>query len=633
MDKLEKKLIKSDDVKWLSEVKLDTLHRFKLYLDDKYYNTGDSIVPDWKYDILKDFLISKDGSYIPPIGAKLRESDIKVKAPYWLSGADKITPEEQKELDRWLKNNKASAYICSDKLDGVSCLLVHKNGKTKLYKRGGSSDGLSADVTYLLPYLKSIPKNLPDIAVRGELIMKRSVFKKKHSSTYRNPRNMVSGLTGAKTARDGLKDIDFVVYELVDHGTVPKPSKNLKELEKLGFLVVHYEVTNVIDIDVLSEMYLRFKKESLYDLDGVIVQPDIPYERNTSGQPDYMFAFKMRVDGDIHTTKVKSVEWTESKWGRFKPVVIVEPVDVGDVTISRASGYNAKYIEEEQIGPGTVLRITRSKDVIPKIIEIIKPTKAQFPDRPYKWDKNHVDIISTHKGVSSTACVKLLAGFFSKLGIKHVSEATVKKMYDDGLNNLFKILSANKARLAKIPTFGERLAERTYDNIHNRLQNVKLATVLGSSGVFGASIGRRKIEQLLRYYPDILDDYKRISEKELERKILKVEGYSDITAKQIIKNVRYADRFKEKIKPFVSFSEEKRVGDSLLGKKFVFSGFRSAELEDEISQRGGQTTSSVSKNTTAVIAETKTATGKVKKAIDLGIGIYTREEFKDKYLK
>ena len=117
-------------------------------------------------------------------------------------------------------------YIIEDKLDGVSCLMTSRDGVIKLYTRG---DGIvGADISYLADYFITIPKNLSeDISVRGELIMNKKLFDKKYSKKYSNPRNLVAGMTGAKTIKKGIRDIQFIAYEMIDDVT-QNQSKKLK---------------------------------------------------------------------------------------------------------------------------------------------------------------------------------------------------------------------------------------------------------------------------------------------------------------------------------------------------------------------------------------------------------------------
>jgi len=656
---------------------LDILHSIKLYSDDLYYNTGESSgFQDFQYDMLKDILEKRDPDYVVPIGAKIRQSENRAKLPYWLGSMDKkvarspksIFWKEQEELlkdeydadilyqiieeswnnlnddeikiyeeiaekdlekdiNNWTKKNKSDEYILQYKLDGVSCLLIMNKGKIKLYTRG---DGIvGADISYLAQYFDSIPKNNNlTIAVRGELIMKEQVFEEKHSGEHSNPRNLVAGRIGGKTIRKGIKDIDFVAYEIVGKGTMKSPSEQLDELSGYGFHVVYSEIVDKFSVKSLTNTFKRFREESSYEIDGIIIQPNKPYVRNKTGNPSYAFAFKLKPDASV--VEVLYVEWNVSKWGVFKPRVRFTSIRLLGAEISYATGHNAKYILENKIGPGAKIKVIRSGDVIPYIDAVVQGTKAQMPEDDYTWNTTGIDIYATEH--NPIMCIKLIAGFFDKLGIKHVSEATVKKMYEGGIDTLLKIISAKKEDFMKLPRIEKRSAERIYTNIREGLQNISIPVVLGSSGIFGIGMGRKRMISLMDEIPDLLELSEKISSEELKEKILNVEGFSEILANKIVSNISWGILFIKALGEYATFKKKEIKNTDMKGMTFVFSGFRDASLEEQITQRGGKVSGSVSGKTSGVIANDKNSTtGKPKKALEKGVPVYDRDGFKIKY--
>ena len=431
MDKKIKSISKYSDEKlqeYFNTETLKILHEMKLYADHNYYNEGkETGFDDYQYDMLKETLQHRDPNYKVPIGAKIREGENRVKLPFWLGSMDKFKPEDDSEIKRWLDKNRANEYIIEDKLDGVSCLVVVKKGRIKLYTRG---DGIiGADISYLAPYFDTIPEKIDvDISIRGELIMPVDVFNKKYSKEYANPRNMVAGRIGAKKIREGISDIKFIAYEIVGEGIMDKPSIQLNYLQQLGFSTVKNEIVHTITTETLIETFLRFKNDNIFEIDGIIIQPDKKYERNTDGNPDYAFAFKMRLKDNIVETEVVDVTWNVSKWGQLKPRIKIKPVKLGGVTITYTTGFNAKYIYDNKIGEGAKIKITRSGDVIPYIVEVVK--KAKEPDMPvvtWKWNKSGVDIITDE--LDAIMCIKLLHSFFDKLNVKQLGEQRIGKLY------------------------------------------------------------------------------------------------------------------------------------------------------------------------------------------------------------
>ena len=621
---------KLDD--FFNTASISLLKEIKSYADDIYYNTGeDSGLTDEQYDMLKDTLMLRDSNYTPEIGAIVRETENRVTVPYHMGSMDKIRPDRKEDkikLRRWLKKYPSS-YLIQDKLDGVSCLIVVKNGEYKLYKRPGK-DGYGADITYLLPSLNSIPKNLNDIAVQGELIMNKTKFNKKYTEVYKNPRNMVSGLTGSKKIGVGLKDIDFVVYEKIDDSG-RTPVEKLKVLKQVGFQVVNHELVNDLTVDDLCEYLVKFKSHSPYEIDGIIIQSNTVCERNTEGNPDYSFAFKMNVDTNIRETEVIGVEWNVSKWGVLKPRVQVVPVQIGGVTIQYATGFYGKFIRDNGIGVGAIVKITRSNDVIPLIVEVVRKTEPSMPTTPYKWNESGIEIYTDQE--DKDIAIKKIMSFFSGLNIKFIGEAVVRKLHEAGFDTVFKIIGATVEQLSNIDRLGNKSAERIYNNIRSGLDTASHGDILGASGVFGYGINSKKVEKLLVSIPELLT--LRSSDELLER-VKQAEGFSTKTASGIVQNLEKAKEFMAELKKVynkVETGEEKKQTESKINNfKIVCTGFR--DLETEIMMRGGTVSSAVSKNTDMVVVKNLNdkPSVKVAKAIQLGIPIIQKDEFVRKYL-
>ena len=639
-DKQYKKHVEKDNLK--------TLHSLKLYLDDIYYNTDSSEFSDNRYDILKDMLMKRDPNYVPRVGSKIRSNENRVKLPYWTGSADKITPDEQKELVRWIEKNPCKDLVISEKLDGVSGTFTVVNGKRKLFTRGDGEIG--ADISYLIQYIDSIPHMDEDIAVRGELIIRKDVFEKKYyfddkrddykmkgrgfGRLYRNARNMVAGLVGAKTVRAGLQDIEFVVYEIVGHATMPKPQEQMKTLKDLGFTTAVHDVIPVPELmDEWIDLHNQYKKESKYEIDGVVFQSNVQYDRNTSGNPSYLFAFKVNREDDIHETTVLDIEWAVSSWGQIVPVAIIDPVELPGNTIKRVTVSNAGLMREKGIGPGAIINVTRSKEVIPFIVSVSEPCgEFKWPDMEYEWDDNevHLNVVDASPEIMARMSVKLFSKFFSKMGIKHVSRATITKLYAHGFDTLLKIIAAKKEELIHIDGIQEKSAERIVTNIKEGLKGVKAPELMGACGLFGFGVGRKRVIALMTDIPDLLTRKR----KGLKKRVLEVEGFSEIMADKVVANIDYAVQFIDEISKYVSFLDDTRVSDTLVGMKYVFSGFRSKDLEQHIEDRGGKIVTSVSKKTTGMIVASKNGkpTGKVAKAQSIGIPVYTKEEFIEKFI-
>ena len=357
----------------------------------------------------------------------------------------------------------------------------------------------------ILKYIKNIPLSFPKskVVIRGELIINEKVFKEKYAKDSANPRNMVSGLVNAKTLKEGIEDVEFIAYEIItDDKTQLKPTKQLRVLKEYGFKVVHNLILNQDELDVekLSEILLDNKRNSEYEIDGIIIQSDTEYVRNEKDNPKYAFAFKMSMEDNFIEAEVEEVIWNISKHKLIKPKIRIKPVNLNGVTITFASAFNAKFVVENSLGNGAKVVLTRSGDVIPFIIRIIKPAKKpDMPDLVYKWNDSNVDII-VEDDEEHVSDIKMISSFFSGMGIKNISDATVEKIYNHGYTSLLDIFKATKDDFEKIDGFQKKLAEKIYNNIHEGLKDTSIDILLGSSGIFGEGIGKRKLKVLFENF-------------------------------------------------------------------------------------------------------------------------------------
>jgi len=345
----------------------------------------------------------------------------------------------------------------------------------------------------------------------------------------------------------------------------------------------------------------------------------------------------MYIEQNSVEAEVTHVEWNESKWRRLKPKIKLKPVILDGVTISSTTGFNGKYIRDNYIGPGAVVLITRSGDVIPHIHAIIKKAKApDMPSVPYKWADSGADIISLSAS-DKNARLKHIHFFFAALGAKYMGESSVKKLYEHGLDTIIKIISATESELNNVDTFGPKSATRIYKNIRGGLNNVSEADLLSAAGIFGLGIGAVRVGRLLEWWPAILTQYKTTNEREIIHRIAGAEGFSGKSARNIAINLEKAEKFIDALKPFVVAKKNKKAGGIVFQKlKIVFSGFRDGELKERVELNGGKIMSSVTSNTSIVVVKDdnyKSTSGKAKKAARLNrdknthIRVLTKAEF------
>ncbi len=601
----------------------------KTQCDDKYYNTGEtSELDDWTYDLLKEMVEERESKYKQQIGAPVAKATDRVKLPYFLGSLDKISVQNESEYEKkgnqlttWIANNKSVNYISSDKLDGVSCMYVCKSRKVQLFTRGNGTVG--TDISYLAPYIRNIPVTFNDEVVRGELIIERKVYQRKYTSRYANARNMVSGILGLKTLSDAVNDIHFVAYTdmLRVSGSY---SKALIRLKAIGFETVSYSSFNITPTIVECARILRERKTaSLYDVDGLVLQPDKCFEPNTSGNPYWAVAFKLRMSDNDYETIVESVEWNVSKWGCLKPRVRIRPVQMADVRVEYTTGFNAKYISDFGIGKGAVIRLTRSGDVIPYITAVIKKVKPEMPSTPCKWNETRVDLVATASADTATMEIKRISDFFAKVGVKHVAVKSVTVMFKNGYDTICKILRMTLSEFEGLPGFGEKKAKLIFTNLKKGTQHLSQAVVLGAAGVFGTGMNVKKTTTLLTAIPDLLTK----NNTQLKQEIMDVPGFSSKSADKLLHHMEVAKAFITELTSVIKIEPIYHLTKRSNAWNIAFSGFRDKELEMHIIAAGGSVCGSVTKNTTHLIVKTDNNSGKIQKARSIGIPVLTKELF------
>lgn len=598
---------------------------------DAYYNSV-PIMKDDEFDILRDHLenILPDHPVLKEIGAPVKGAK-KVQLPFYMPSMNKVKKET---LSKWLLKYKGP-YVISEKLDGVSALLVISSTNKTLYSRGNGEIG--QNISKLIPHIKNINefdntqlKN--EIVLRGELIIKKKIFDEHLSEDTSNARNFVSGLVNSKTIKQNyMKYVDFVVYELIEPNLIPSLQLSTSD-NTFGFQTVRYNILKNVTLDFASELLIDWRKSSEYMIDGIIITKDEIVPR-TKDNPKHSVAFKMILDDQSAISEVVNIVWNASKHGLLKPVVQVKPVNIGGVTIQNISGQNAKFIKSNMIGKGCVIEIVRRGDVIPYIEKVITPAnKPDMPDTDYEWTSTNVDI---YVGENDDTRAKLALAFFSGLNIDGLKAGTLKKFANAGFKTIPQIIDMTYEDILNIDTFKEKSASKIFNSLNDvkkdGFKSISLAKLMGLSAIFGRGIGERKVNEILKIYPDIL--LQNLSEDEYINLIIKVPGFSNKTATQFAEGIDkfklFANDLNINIDRNTNSTNTNVVNGRLSGKSIVFTGGKDPEIQKLIEKHDGIIGSSVSSKTFAVVTKDKSKIStKITKAKSLNIPIYSFEEFK-----
>lgn len=572
--------------------------------DYNYHTIGHPTISDIEYDKLKDELYKMDpkNAYFRRVGADMPNS---VKLPYYLGSLNKIR-DDTKAINNWIKTFKGPYYV-SEKLDGISALYDIKNNK--MYTRGNGTYG--SDISYILPYISmpdtSNTANITISYIRGELIIPNDKWK---ASMGTNARNTVAGVVNAKILNQSiLKHVKFVPY------TVIEP---VSSIEKIRDIDGHVKIESIDDlsIDNLQKTLKEWKELSKYEIDGIVITQQGEYPIKIGDNPKHAFAFKSINTHQIMDVTVTKVEWNESKGGLLKPRVLFNAIRVDGADISAASGHNARFIQENKIGVGAVISIIRSGGVIPKIQHVVSPADTvSMPTVTWTWNDKHVEAIAVQE--SAEQKIQEILNFFKKLGVKGVGKKIIELLYNNGFDNIEKLLELDYNTLSNVKGVGKKTIDLLTDSITNIKSNASLIDIMVASNMFKNGIGEKKLKNIVDNMPNIMEQHS-IDD------IKKINGIGEATAKQFVENLDTFKIFHNKY--FKKHIVKQDTSQKYKEYNIVFTGFRDKQLEKVITDGGGKISSTVSKKSTHVVAKDISGnSGTLQKARELGVEIIDKQ--------
>lgn len=589
-----------------------------------YYNTGNSLISDADYDVVEDRLkvIDPNNPILKTVGAPVgRTSREKVKLPLPMRSLDKVKPDT---ADAWLANHPGP-WLISDKIDGIS-IQITCGSQPAAYTRG---DGvIGQDISHLIQHLR-LPdlKKIGAMTVRGEIVMPRAKFAG-WAAQFENARNLAAGVVNRMDIHPATAHLDVLCYEIMSPRSVP--SAALAKLKTLGFKVVANKVYKAISAEQLGAMLKARRQSGHYEVDGLVVLQDKSAPLAVSSNPSYAVAFKQTDDSDVTQSEVVSVEWNASRHGYLKPTVLIKPVRLAGVTVSRATGFNAQFIRDKRIGPGAVVKITRSGDVIPHIMDVV--TQAAKPSMPVgvKAVWKGTDLVLHDATADSNVALQRIVHFFSYIGVEGFKEGVAAKLWAAGLDTILKVVHAPVSKMTT-DGVGSATAQKLHQAIRTQLAACTLTDIMVASGAFGRGIGERRVKSVARNVPS-LRGLLNLPPDRISSKVAAMPGWSNDTAHQFAMQVPGFLAFLARLPVQPQPEAKAPIGGRLKGVTVVFTGFRDMGLESTIESLGGQLGSNVGPTTTVLVVKDKnTASGKAVKAKQLGIPVMGADEFRKAY--
>lgn len=583
---------------------------------NKMYRTGHPMLSDEHFDLIVEELERRNPNnpFLQEVGYIVVD-DRTEALPYTMGSLNKVKTYEQL-IKRCNSYNIPldTKVIITPKYDGIS-LLSNENGKA--WTRGNGYEGNRSDTHIKL--LNTPPLGI-DLFTIGEVIMSKDKFNR-FVDTYANPRSLVAGAMNNKLpykVKKELLNMDYIRYG--SPNSTQNKSTIIDTLNRLQPIKVPYTVISIDKINdtLLEQLYNDWNSQN-YNLDGLVIDVDdyllrLKLNRDTKNNPKYAFAYKGNFE-ETANVPIKNIEYQISKRGKATPVFEFEPFKLSGVMISRATGHNAKFLKDNDIGIGSVVTIKRSGEVIPYVVNVISSTGFVEPTHlgTIKWSETGTDLFVI--GDNDEKNIQQILSFYKTLEFDDVGYGFVKTLYHNGIDTVDKTLNVLSQVLLTMDGIGESKASTFLSQINNLKNNgVNKVKLMAATGFFPL-LGERKLK-LLEHFDT----------KPTLEEVIKIKGFSDKSADIYLAN--YDKFIKFAYRNSLELLTEDNVVGSLTGQQFIFTGFRDKQLESNIISNGGEIVKTVKKGVIVIVKDVNSTSSKVKKAKELNCKIINRNDFK-----
>jgi DNA ligase (NAD+) len=638
----------------------------------KYYVLDEPTITDQEYDKYlreleeleqkyKEF--ARDDSPTKRVGGEVLDSFKKVthKIPM-MSLSDVFSESEVVNFDERIKKEGIRPqYVCELKIDGLSVSLLYEHGK--LVRAATRGDGVvGEDITHNVKTIKSVPLTLNediDIEVRGEIYMSKKSLEKVNLERIKNGekplQNARNGAAGSIRQLDSKvaakRGLDVWIYHLpnpLDYG-IHTHYEALEFMKKLGFKTNPNNrlVNNINEVlEFISEKSAE-RKSLPYDIDGIVIKVNnIDQQQElgfTAKYPKWATAYKFPAEEVL--TRLNDIIFTVGRTGQITPNAVLDPVIVMGSTIARATLHNENYIKEKDLRIGDIVSIRKAGDVIPEVVEV-KKERRTGNEKNFEMIHNcpicgttlvkkegQVDYFCLNEHCPTRKIESLI--HFAERDAMNI-DGLGEKIMEDFFNFSFirtipdiYLLQTHREDLTRLEGYGEKSVTKLLEAIEKSKSN-SLEKLLFGLGI--PHVGSKTAKIIASHYHNI-DNIMKATLEDLSS----INDIGEIIAKSIVDYFQKEDNkiIIERLKQYginMNYLGQKIIKDeTFYGKTFVLTGtmaeYKRDEAKNLIENYGGKTSSSVSKKTDVVIAGAEPGS-KYDKAVELGITIWSEEDFK-----
>lgn len=635
-----------------------------LYHNKNYYELDNPTISDKEYDKLYDELVDleKETGVILPnsptqrVGGDVLSKFVKKQHEVRLYSMGKVRSfaELHSFFDDMKKFVKNPSFAVEYKFDGLTIVTEYRDGKYFSATTRGNGE-IGEDVTEQVKTIKSVPLEIPfkgRVILQGEGMMTNSSLKRYNKTAEEPLKNARNGVAGAIRNLDpketAKRQLDYFCYAvLLCEGKTFSTQQEMHDfIKENGFQTGDFfkVVKTESEIEEIINQIDREKSALDVMIDGAVVKLNEVAPRDEIGYtnkfPKWARAYKF--EAEEVSTMLNDVVWQVGRTGKVSPIAILEPVELAGATISRATLNNIDDIRKKKVEIGSRVFIRRSNEVIPEVLGLAERYENSKPiEEPKVCPCCKTELIK--KGVlcfcpnhdnCKDQIVARLTHFVEReaFNIEGLSEKTIVQFYDDlDLRHYSNLYNLTKEQLVGLEKFKDKKAENVLTSLE-KSKKIDFYRFIFGLGI--SEVGVKTAKDLAKNFKDI----NALKMADVDA-LIQIEDIGDVIAQNIFDFFRNADNLDEIERLFASGVEiayqNANKSDKLAGLTFVLTGtlpnYSRSDMTKIIEENGGKTASSVSKNTSFVLAGEEVGS-KLDKAKALGVSVLSEAEFFAKFL-